>query len=56
MTNEVILWRMNRILKHYGCKNIEELKHLLDQQTNNNAKYRIQCDLKRLKILNDLNK
>lgn len=56
MSNEVILWRMNRILKHYGVKSIEELKELLEEQTNNGARYRIQCDLRRLKVLTDLGK
>ena len=55
MSNRVILWRMNHILNHYHVKSIKELAELLDQQDNNGAKYRIQCDLKRLKVLNDLN-
>ena len=55
MSNEVIIWRMNHILNHYGVKSIKELAELLDQQDNNGAKYRIQCDLKKLKVLNDLN-
>ena len=50
MSNRVILWRMNHILNHYRVKSIKELEELLDQQDNNGAKYRIQCDLKRLKI------
>ena len=52
--NEVILWRMNCIFKYYHVKSIEELESLLEEQDNDKAKYRIQCDLKRLKIYKDL--